>query len=134
LKKSIFLFFLLAKVLFGYTNISNYELEQLSSEDAIVVDVRLEDEWIQTGIIKNSKTVTYFDKNARPMMKDFLKSINTITANDKLRPIIVMCRSGQRSVFASEALDKAGYKQVYNLKYGILGWMSDGKKLVKYQK
>ena len=119
---------------FSYTNVSNSELEQLIADDAVVVDVRLEEEWMDTGIIQNSKTITYFDKQFHPMMKEFVAGVNKITAQDKNRNIVVVCRTGQRSIVASEALDKAGYKNIYNLKYGIMGWRYDNKKLVKYSK
>ena len=134
MKKSIFLSILLAQLAFSYTNISNNELEQLSAEDAIIIDVRREDEWIETGVIKNSKLITYFDNYNRPMLKPFLDGAKRATNGDKLKPIVVLCRSGSRSIIASEALDKAGYRQVYNLKYGILGWISDRKYIVKYAK
>jgi len=120
---------------FSYKDIDNTELEQLvSNEGAIIIDVRLEDEWKDTGIIQNSIPLTYFDKSFKPMMNEFLNGANKATHGDKLKPIVVVCRTGQRSVIASQALDKTGYKNVYNLKYGIYGWRSDNKKLVKYAK
>ena len=38
-----------------------------------------------------------------------------------MRTIFVYCRSGRRSVTASEALVKLGYTKVYNLG-GIINW------------
>lgn len=134
MKKIVFTFIALVQSAFSYTNISNVELEQLISEDALVFDVRLEEEWLDTGIIQNSKTVTYFDKLFRPMMKEFVATVDNVTARDKSKAIIVVCRTGQRSIVASEALEKSGYKNIYNLKYGIMAWKYDNKKLVKYSK
>lgn len=134
MKKQLISLFMLATIAFSYTNINNSDAEQLIQEDALVIDVRLEEEWIESGIIANSKLFTYFDKYNRPLMKDFLFNTNKAAGSDKSRPIIVVCRSGQRSMVASEALEKSGYKRVYNLQYGILGWIYDKKKLVKYQK
>ena len=42
----------------------------------------------------------------------------------KQQPIIVGCRSGNRSAMGCARLRKQGFEQVYNLKGGILAWQS----------
>ncbi|NOZ37173.1 MAG: rhodanese-like domain-containing protein [Gammaproteobacteria bacterium] len=37
--------------------------------------------------------------------------------------IVVICRSGNRSVFAVEVMQKMGYKNVVSLKTGLRGWV-----------
>lgn len=46
--------------------------------------------------------------------------------NDKNATILVYCRSGRRSVAASEVLVKLGYTNVYNLG-GIMDWIYETK-------
>jgi rhodanese-related sulfurtransferase len=43
-----------------------------------------------------------------------------VEARDK--EIIVICRSGNRSVFAAEIMQQMGYKNVVSLKTGMRGW------------
>ncbi|HEB66618.1 MAG TPA: rhodanese-like domain-containing protein, partial [Gammaproteobacteria bacterium] len=38
------------------------------------------------------------------------------------REIVVICRSGNRSVFACEVMQKLGYRNVASLKTGLRGW------------
>ena len=38
------------------------------------------------------------------------------------REIVVICRSGNRSVFACEVMQKLGYRNVVSLKTGLRGW------------
>jgi len=38
------------------------------------------------------------------------------------KEIVVACRSGNRSVFACEVMQKLGYKNVVSLKTGLRGW------------
>ncbi len=38
------------------------------------------------------------------------------------RDIVVVCRSGNRSIFACEVMQKLGYKHVKSLKTGLRGW------------
>jgi phage shock protein E len=43
----------------------------------------------------------------------------------KDKPILVYCRSGNRSIPASQILIRNGFKKIYNLQNGITGWMKD---------
>lgn len=41
---------------------------------------------------------------------------------DRDRDIVLYCRSGPRSAWATERLMEMGFRRVFNLKGGILGW------------
>lgn len=41
-------------------------------------------------------------------------------ARDK--PVVLVCRSGNRSVLAAHVMQQMGYTQVYSMKTGIAGW------------
>lgn len=38
------------------------------------------------------------------------------------REVVVICRSGNRSVMAAETLDRLGYRNVVSMKTGLRGW------------
>ena len=40
----------------------------------------------------------------------------------KDKPILLVCRSGRRSVIAAEVLSQKGFEQLFNLKGGMLEW------------
>lgn len=44
----------------------------------------------------------------------------------KDRPVVVYCAVGSRSGLVADFLEKKGYKQVYNMKDGIVGWYRSG--------
>jgi thioredoxin len=45
---------------------------------------------------------------------------------DKSKPVFVYCRSGHRSADAADKMRKQGFKEVYELKGGILKWKAAG--------
>lgn len=45
---------------------------------------------------------------------------------DRQRPIVVLCGSGQRSLLASEALQRMGYRQVASVAGGFQRWKAEG--------
>ena len=51
-----------------------------------------------------------------------------VTARDK--EIIVICRSGNRSLFACDVMQQMGYKNVVSLKTGIRGWFESDQPMI----
>lgn len=43
-------------------------------------------------------------------------------AGDRARPIVVVCRSGQRSLLAADVLQELGFTDVASLNTGMRGW------------
>ena len=78
---------------------------------ALVLDVREEKEF-NAGHILNAKLV--------PLGKiaDHMAELERY----RERPIVVVCRSGQRSASACLLLSKQGFGQAYNLEGGVLAW------------
>ena len=53
----------------------------------------------------------------------FVGQVKKITSVD--RPVVVICRSGQRSLDVSKALEAAGFSEVYNVEHGFQGELND---------
>ncbi|HVL59636.1 MAG TPA: rhodanese-like domain-containing protein [Burkholderiaceae bacterium] len=54
----------------------------------------------------------------------FVEQIEQI-AQPKTRPVVIICRSGRRSVAAGHALEAAGYPDVYNVLHGFEGELDE---------
>lgn len=132
MKKQIFLLALLASLSFGYKDISSDEVAMFAaSQDALIVDVRLDEEWLESGVINNAALITYFDKQARPLKSEFLKKLAAVTNGDKSKQIILVCRTGLRSKLAAGILEREGYKSVYNYKDGMVNWLGEQRSVVR---
>ncbi len=53
---------------------------------------------------------------------DFEETVPELVEARELE-IVVICRSGNRSIFAAEVMQKMGYKNVVSLKTGLRGWV-----------
>ncbi len=106
------------------TDINNQQLQALQAKGIPVFDIRREEEWKQTGILKGSHKLTFVDANGK-IMPDFVgKFTHAIGKND---PVILICRTGHRTGVLSQALaEQLGYKKIYNVKNGITQWISEG--------
>lgn len=110
-------------------NIDNAELTRLAASGVAVVDIRTEPEWKATGVIADSKLLTFVDEKGRIDASGWLEKIKSVAKPEQ--PIILICRSGNRSVAATQFLSQqAGYKTVYNAKGGINAWVKEGRSII----
>jgi len=86
--------------------------EMQKNQKVVLIDVRTPKE-TTTGKI-NSKAL-----EANVMALDFKQKVENL---DKDATYVVYCRSGQRSRRACSIMENAGFKEVYNLDGGIMGW------------
>ena len=94
-------------------------LDQQSFKEAVnnaeqlqLVDVRTAREY-QVGHIEKAQNIDFFQANK------FAEAFNKL---DKDRPVFIYCRSGNRSQKAARRLNNMGFKEIYDLKGGYLGW------------
>lgn len=95
-------------------------LEQ--SPETLIVDIRESDE-VASGRIKGSIHVPrgILESACDWGYSDTVPEL--VQARDK--PVILVCRSGNRSAMSAYTLHIMGYTQVYSLKTGIRGWNDD---------
>ncbi len=96
-----------------------------------IIDIRTPAEWRETGIVKGSYTIMFFDEKGNFNIETFLKQLDMAVKKDE--PFALICRIGSRTGMVSEFLsEKLGYK-VTNLKGGIMKMIHEGYKTVPYQ-
>lgn len=87
--------------------------EMIDRGEVFIMDVRTQEEY-DAGHIKGSTLipVQVLDKRLNELPRD--------------RKILIYCRSGHRSIQASEILVNNGFKEIYNMKGGITEWINAG--------
>ncbi len=95
----------------GVEQADTLKATRLFNNDALVLDVR-EDKEFASGHIPKAKHIPLGKLSSRMQELDKFKT----------QPILVTCRSGQRSARACGMLKKAGFETVYNQAGGILAW------------
>jgi len=107
-------------------DIENAELATLSKSGVPVIDVRTAPEWEETGVVPGSRLLTYFDERGNANPDAWLEKVKVFAKPTD--PVIVICRSGNRTKAVSQFLSKqAGYAKVYNVKHGIREWVKENR-------
>ncbi len=95
----------------GIEEADTLKATRLYNDDALVLDVR-EDKEYASGHIPKAKHIPMGQLSSRLQELDKFKT----------KPILVTCRSGQRSARACGILKKAGFETVFNQAGGIIAW------------
>jgi len=131
MKRIVFGLLLLATSLFAELK-QEWATEKFLQKNIKVIDIRTPAEWRETGIVKGSYPIMFFDEQGNYDVPKFLKALDKVVKKDEQFALI--CRVGSRTGMVSDFLaNKMGYK-VINLKGGIMKLFSEGYKPVRYMK
>lgn len=101
-------------LLFGVENLAPLAATQLiNHQDALLLDVREDSEYAE-GHILNSQHIP---------LGALAGKIGSLE-KQRERPMVIACRSGNRSAHACRLLKKHGFTQVYNLQGGMMAWQN----------
>ena len=90
--------------------------------DAVLLDIRTPEEFA-TGHIPGARLVTWGSDD------DFTGRVRAIAKPDQ--PVLLICRSGRRTVAAGKALQAAGFTTLSDLQGGMLAWKRSGERPVE---
>ncbi len=87
--------------------------------DAVFLDIRERDEFARAHIKGTINVPRGILESAAEW--DYAETVpELVTARDK--PVVIICRSGNRSAFATETLEQMGFEDVRSVKLGVKGW------------
>ncbi|MCX7738526.1 MAG: rhodanese-like domain-containing protein [Hydrogenothermaceae bacterium] len=103
---------------YAFENIDSTKFKEIMEKEKgiLVLDVRTPVEYREDGHIPGSILIPV------QILPQHIKDIE----NFKNKKVLIYCRSGNRSVYASRILEQNGFNKVYNLKEGIIGWKKSG--------
>jgi|TARA_B110000977_G_scaffold103666_1_gene135394 rhodanese-related sulfurtransferase len=109
------------RALRGFKTVTPKEAVTLMNrEEAILIDVREDNELVQ-GFIRGSKHLS---------LSVLTQRVNELKAHTD-KPVIVYCRSGNRSLTACQTLKKHNFNNIMSLRGGLEAWRNDNLPVVK---
>ena len=86
---------------------------------ALFIDCRSEMEYLFVGHPAGALHVAWNDGPDWEINPHFVGEVKKFAGHVSHRPIVLICRSGNRSVDAGMALEKAGFTDIYNVLHGF---------------
>ncbi|MBP0481737.1 rhodanese-like domain-containing protein [Sagittula salina] len=82
--------------------------------EIILVDIRTPDEWAETGVAEGAIGLDMTSE-------DFVASLARLRETNPATPIALICRTGNRTGFATQTLAKQGFPGLVDIKEGMAG-------------
>lgn len=98
---------------------------QVQAGEALLVDVRTPEEQKWVGRVPGAIPVPWLIDNGQRQNPDFLAQLRVVAEPD--RKVLLLCRSGVRSVAAGNAATEAGYTNVWNILGGFEGPLDENR-------
>nr|MBL8411275.1 rhodanese-like domain-containing protein [Dechloromonas sp.] len=92
---------------------------------AVLVDCRTEIEHMYVGHPVGAEHVAWQEAPDWDIDPEFAAKVRRLVSGDLERPVLLICRSGHRSLYAGEALEAAGFTNVTNVLEGFEGPLDD---------
>jgi len=94
--------------------------------EALFIDVRMEIESLYVGRPQGVINIPWYEyPQLAADPASFVAAVDREAAGSRSRPVVLLCRSGQRTIDAGIALEKAGFSQVINVLHGFEGDLGD---------
>jgi rhodanese-related sulfurtransferase len=131
LKKILIFLFVVYTSLFAELK-NEYPTLKLINSETPIIDIRTPAEWYDTGLVKGSIPIMFFDERGRYDVEAFLTELNKKV--DTTKPFALICRTASRTRIVSEFLSsKLNYK-VTNLLGGMVYIKAKGLPVEPYKK
>jgi rhodanese-related sulfurtransferase len=94
--------------------------------ESLFVDVRMEIEALYVGHPPGVHNIAWYEyPELIPDPPSFVAAVEREVKGDKSRAVVLLCRSGKRTIHAGIALEAAGFTNVINVLHGFEGDLND---------
>lgn len=92
----------------------------LSTKEGNLIDVRTNEEY-ESSHLENALNIDYYRGDFQIRMDSLNKGL----------PLYLYCNSGNRSIISAQISETLGFKKIYNLQNGIIGWREANLELIE---
>ena len=98
----------------GTTLTAPEALDKAEAGKITLIDIRTPPEWRQTGVASGALTIDMTKKT-------FVQEVLDAVQGDRSAPIVLICRTGNRTDYTRQALEKLGFTNVSHVAEGMAG-------------
>lgn len=91
---------------------------ELQAGDIVLVDIRRPEEWRQTGVAQGAKRINMLHPKG---LQGFAQELYAAVDQDLSAPIVLICRTGNRTSRLQPILKQAGFTNIRHVPEGMVG-------------
>ncbi len=110
-------------------DLSPNEVEKLIEKNIVMIDVRRDEEWAYTGIVKNSHLMTFFDMFGNVDVPTWLKEFEKLVTSKDQQFVLICAHANRTRTIGNYLIQNHGYTNVCHLSGGMALWIEEGKEV-----
>jgi len=111
-------------------NVLPQDIKPFIDENVPLIDIRRDDEFQATGIIKGAHKLTFFDEYGRHDLEKWLADFKKIVKNKEDKFILVCAHANRTKTVGDYLANKLEYTNAYHLEGGMTLWLDQNKEVV----
>ncbi len=108
------------------------EVEKLIEKNIVMIDIRREEEWSRTGVIKNAVLLTFFDSFGNYDVEKWMGEFEKLVTS-KAQQFVLICAHANRTRTIGNFLIEQGYENVCHLFGGMALWQQELRPTLEYK-
>lgn len=112
-------------------NVLPKESEELLQQNVPFIDIRREDEWNMTGVIKGAYKLTFFDGYGQYDLDSWLAEFEKIVKSKDDKFVLVCAHANRTKTVGDFLAHKLEYKNACHLQGGMALWLDQGLETVR---
>lgn len=106
------------------------EVEELISENIVMFDVRREEEWAYTGVLKNAYKMTFFDMFGNADVPTWMKEFEKLVTSKDQQFVLICAHANRTRTIGNFLIQNHGYTNVAHLAGGMALWTDENREVV----
>lgn len=108
-------------------NLLPNEVEKLIDENIVMIDVRRDDEWAYTGVIKNAYKMTFFDMFGNVDIVNWMREFEKLVESKEQQFILICAHANRTRTIGEYLIQNHGYTNVCHLEGGMALWCEENR-------
>lgn len=108
-------------------NLLPKKVEKLIDKNIVMIDVRREDEWAYTGVIKNAYKMTFFDMFGNADVATWMKEFKKLVKSKNQQFILICAHANRTRTIGEYLIQNHGYTNVCHLEGGMALWCDENR-------
>ena len=105
-------------------------VQYMAEDNIVMIDVRREEEWENTGIIKNAHKLTFFDIYGNCDVATWLHKFEKLVKSKDQQFILICAHANRTRTIGNFLIQNHGYTNVTHLEGGMALWCEEGREVI----
>lgn len=105
-------------------------VEYLKSDKVVMIDVRREEEWEETGVIQDAYKITFFDAYGNADVPTWMQKFEKLVTSKDQQFILICAHANRTRVIGDFLIQNHEYTNVTHLKGGMALWLQEDRAVV----